>query len=120
MGAPTEAITIPDDRLPADGRFCSGPAKVRPEALAALADRLRDWIPLDGRRVFYSWIGGTRSDWRGQGHFRALTEEQEVWAIENGFDEIVVKLAPEVGHTHPVYDAYVKHFDDAWNGAETL
>ena len=37
------------------------------------------------------WIGGTRSDWRGQGHFRALTEEQEVWALANGFDEILVK-----------------------------
>ena len=34
---------------------------------------------------------GTRSDWRGQGHFRALTEEQEVWAMENGFDEVIVK-----------------------------
>ena len=44
-----------------------------------------------GRRVLYQWIGGTRSDWRGQGHFRALTEEQEVWAIDNGFDEIIVK-----------------------------
>ena len=30
-------------------------------------------------------------DWRGQGHFRALTEEQEVWALDNGFDEIIVK-----------------------------
>ena len=45
----------------------------------------------DDRRVLYQWIGGTRSDWRGQGHFRALTEEQEVWALGNGFDEILVK-----------------------------
>ena len=45
----------------------------------------------DGRRVLYSWIGGTRRDWRGQGFFRALTEQQELWAIEQGFDEIVVK-----------------------------
>ena len=44
-----------------------------------------------GRRVLYTWIGGTRRDWRGQGHFRALTEQQEFWAIEQGFDEIVVK-----------------------------
>jgi phosphoserine aminotransferase len=29
-------ITIPQDRLPADGRFGSGPSKVRPEAVAAL------------------------------------------------------------------------------------
>ena len=44
-----------------------------------------------GRRVLYSWIGATRRDWRGQGHFRALTEQQEVWAIGAGFDEVVVK-----------------------------
>lgn len=31
------ALTIPPDLLPADGRFGSGPSKVRPEALAALA-----------------------------------------------------------------------------------
>ena len=59
--------------------------------LADLVLQLEDVVTFDGRRVLYQWIGGTRSDWRGQGHFRALTEEQEVWAIENGFDEIVVK-----------------------------
>ena len=41
--------------------------------------------------MLYSWIGGTRRDWREQGHFRALTEEQEVWAIDAGFDEVIVK-----------------------------
>ena len=59
--------------------------------LADLVAQLEDCVEFDGRRVLYQWIGGTRSDWRGQGHFRALTEEQEVWALENGFDEIVVK-----------------------------
>ena len=59
--------------------------------LADLVLQLEDVVKFDGRRILYQWIGGTRSDWRGQGHFRALTEEQEVWAIENGFDEIVVK-----------------------------
>ena len=48
-------------------------------------------MAFDGRRILYTWIGGTRRDWRGQGHFRALTEQQEAWAIENGFDEILVK-----------------------------
>ena len=59
--------------------------------LADLVLQLEDVVRFDGRRVLYQWIGGTRKDWRGQGHFRALTEEQEVWAIENGFDEIIVK-----------------------------
>jgi hypothetical protein len=59
--------------------------------LADLVAQLEDCVRFEGRRVLYQWIGGTRSDWRGQGHFRALTEEQESWAIDNGFDEIVAK-----------------------------
>ena len=48
--------------------------------LADLVAQLDECVEFDGRRVLYQWIGGTRSDWRGQGHFRALTEEQESWA----------------------------------------
>ena len=59
--------------------------------LADLVAQLEDVVPFDGRRILYQWIGGTRTDWRGQGHFRALTEEQEVWAMDNGFDEIIAK-----------------------------
>ena len=59
--------------------------------LADLVAQLDDCVEFDGRRILYQWIGGTRSDWRGQGHFRALTEEQESWAIDNGFDEIIAK-----------------------------
>ena len=59
--------------------------------LVDLVHRLSDYVQFDGRRVLYTWIGGTRRDWRGQGFFRALTEQQELWAIEQGFDEIVVK-----------------------------
>ncbi len=66
------------------------PAEHDPK-LADLVLQLEDVVEFDGRRILYQWIGGTRTDWRGQGHFRALTEEQEVWAMDNGFDEIVVK-----------------------------
>jgi hypothetical protein len=65
-----------------------------PETVPKLVDlvhRLSDNVVFDGRRVLYTWIGGTRRDWRGQGFFRALTEQQELWAIEQGFDEVVVK-----------------------------
>ncbi len=34
----TDAITIPDDLKPADGRFGAGPSKIRVDALQALAD----------------------------------------------------------------------------------
>ena len=59
--------------------------------LADLVARLCECVQFADRKVLYSWIGGTRRDWRGQGFFRALTEEQEAWAHDNGFDEIIVK-----------------------------
>lgn len=59
--------------------------------LADLVARLSDVVRFSGRRVLYNWLGATRLDWRGQGHFRALTEEQEVWAVAQGYDEVVVK-----------------------------
>ena len=68
--------------------ICLGEAEPK---LADLVNRLADHVQFDGRRILYTWIGGTRRDWREQGHFRALTEQQELWAIEQGFDEIVVK-----------------------------
>jgi phosphoserine aminotransferase len=51
VSGPTEAITIPDDMLPADGRFGSGPSKVRPEALAALADTGRSYLGTSHRQA---------------------------------------------------------------------
>ena len=59
--------------------------------LVDLVARLSDRVEFDGRKILYSWIGGTRRDWRGQGHFRALTEESEAWAHACGFHEVVVK-----------------------------
>jgi hypothetical protein len=59
--------------------------------LADLVERLKGIVELGGRKVLYNWLGATRLDWRGQGHFRALTEEQEVWAVTQGYDEVVVK-----------------------------
>ena len=68
------------------------PAETETEPkLVDLVHRLSDNVQFEGRRVLYTWIGGTRRDWRGKGFFRALSEEQEAWAYENGFHEIVVK-----------------------------
>jgi hypothetical protein len=60
-------------------------------SLVDLVHRLGDAVEFNGRRILYNWLGATRMDWRGQGHFRALTEEQEVWAVSQGYDEVVVK-----------------------------
>ncbi|MGE0593121.1 MAG: hypothetical protein AB7G23_17280 [Vicinamibacterales bacterium] len=59
--------------------------------LVDLVAKLDGCIRFEDRKVLYSWIGGTRRDWRGQGHFRALTEESETWALATGFHEVVVK-----------------------------
>jgi hypothetical protein len=66
-------------------------AEERDPKLADLVARLEGVVEFDGERVLYNWLGATRLDWRGQGHFRALTEEQEVWAVAQGYDSIVVK-----------------------------
>jgi len=66
------------------------PAESEPK-LVDLVHRLSDNVQFPGRRVLYTWIGGTRRDWRGQGHFRALTEESEAWAHTSGYHEVVVK-----------------------------
>lgn len=58
--------------------------------LSDLVYRLQDVINFE-ERIFYSWIGGTREGWRGQGHYRALTEQQEEWAHQHDYQRLVVK-----------------------------
>lgn len=59
--------------------------------LTDLVNQLWDCVEFPNRRIFYSWVGGTRGHWRGQGHYRALTEQQEEWAHAHGYHELVVK-----------------------------
>lgn len=87
--------------------------------LVDLVGKLSDSVQFEGRRVLYSWIGGTRRDWRGQGHFRALTEQQEAWAIEQGFDEVVHKtknkfyeMRSTLDHLHFEVIKYERHAPD--------
>jgi GNAT superfamily N-acetyltransferase len=56
-----------------------------------LVGEIRDVVEFENRKIFYSWIGGTRQEWRGQGRYRALTEQQEDWAHAHGYHELVVK-----------------------------
>ncbi|PWR14643.1 hypothetical protein DKT69_15400 [Micromonospora sicca] len=48
--------------------------------------------------------------------YRVYTGSQN-WTQDalNENDEIFVKMAPESGTTHPLYDAYYTHFNDAYN-----
>ena len=43
-------IVLPAELRPGDGRFGSGPSKVRPEAVAALADASTTWLGTSHRR----------------------------------------------------------------------
>ncbi len=77
--------------------------------LRDLVDRVRTSVDFDAQRVVYSWIGGTRRDWRGQGHFRALSEEAEMWASALGCG---VMLAKTKNRFHDMRAALAQlHFD---------
>ena len=65
--APPPDIEIPAGLLPGDGRFGSGPSKVRPEAVEALADASRSYL--------------------GTSH-RQATVQFEVGALRNGLAEL--------------------------------
>jgi phosphoserine aminotransferase len=59
--APPE-IRLPDDLRPADGRFCSGPSKVRPEVIEALAATDRSYLGTSHRRpTVRNVVGRVRS-----------------------------------------------------------
>jgi hypothetical protein len=80
-------------------------ADERDPKLRDLVHRLDGAVEFDGRKVLYQWIGGTRRDWRGQGHFRALTEEQEVWGVACGFHEFVAKTKNKFYEMRSALDA---------------
>jgi hypothetical protein len=98
--------TDPDSVVPVSFKVAH---EIRPyetdRKLADLVARLRGHVAFDGRRVLYQWIGGTRRDWRAQGHFRALTEEQEAWAVNEGFHEFVAKTKNKFYNMRAVLDA---------------
>ena len=78
----TDAITIPDDLLPADGRFGAGPSKVRVEALGALAaDRVASLMGTSHRQApVRDTVGRVRE---GLAQLFALPEGYEV-VLGNG------------------------------------
>jgi phosphoserine aminotransferase len=78
--ATSTAIQIPTDLKPADGRFGCGPSKVRPEALAALAERA-DVIGTSHRQApVRDLVGRIRG---GLGELFALPDGYEI-ALGNG------------------------------------
>src|SRR3954452_4602046 len=58
MTTPPPDIAIPADLLPSDGRFGSGPSKVRPEAVEALAAAARDYLGTSHRQAGVRFMVG--------------------------------------------------------------
>jgi phosphoserine aminotransferase len=80
MTATTGTVQIPTELKPADGRFGCGPSKVRPEALARLAERADVMGTSHRQAPIRDLVGAVRS---GLGELFALPDEYEV-ALGNG------------------------------------
>jgi phosphoserine aminotransferase len=81
MTGATPAITIPADLLPSDGRFGSGPSKVRPEALVALADTGRSYLGTSHRQATVRFMVASLRN--GLAELLSLPDGYEV-ALGNG------------------------------------
>lgn len=81
MSETTPEIKIPSELLPADGRFGSGPSKVRPEAVAALAEVAGNYLGTSHRQNTVKDVVGRLRD--GLSDFFGLPEDWEV-VLGNG------------------------------------
>ncbi len=81
MSQTTPEIQIPAEKLPADGRFASGPSKVRPEAVTALAEIADDFLGTSHRKNAVKDIVGRLRD--GLSELFELPDDWEV-VLGNG------------------------------------
>ena len=78
MGVNPADITIPADLLPADGRFGSGPSKVRPAQVASLAEVANSYLGTSHRqKTVKSQVGRLRSGLR------------ELFSLPDGYEIIL-------------------------------
>jgi len=74
----TPPIAIPADLLPADGRFGCGPSKVRPEAVAALAEAAPEYLGTSHRQAPVKFMVS-----------RLRNAVHELFALPDGYDVIL-------------------------------
>jgi phosphoserine aminotransferase len=74
----TPSITIPTDLLPSDGRFGCGPSKVRPEAVAALAEEAGTYLGTSHRQPTVKFMVS-----------RLRNAVQELFALPDGYEVIL-------------------------------
>src|SRR3954453_11330684 len=117
----TPDITIPADLLPADGRFGSGPSKVRPEALAGLAASGMSYLGTAHRQKTVKDV--VRRVRTGLADLFALPDGYEV-ALGNGgttafWDIATLNLVRERSQ-HLVFGEFSSKFADAATAAPFL
>jgi len=121
MAATPEEIRIPDDRKPADGRFGSGPSKVRPEAVRSLADVAGTWLGTSHRQDPVKQVVGSVR--RGVAELFGLPDGWEV-VLGNGgttafWDAATFHLVEEHSQ-HLVFGEFSSKFADAVAAAPHL
>src|SRR4051812_50031727 len=75
MAADPKRIVLPPELLPSDGRFGSGPSKVRVEAVAALASRAEDYLGTSHRQATVKSVVG-----------RARAGLAELFSLPDGYE----------------------------------
>ncbi len=78
MSTATPAITIPRELLPADGRFGCGPSKVRPEAVAALAEEAPTYLGTSHRQAPVKFMVS-----------RLRNAVQELFSLPDGYEVLL-------------------------------
>jgi phosphoserine aminotransferase len=121
MSESPKEIVIPADLKPADGRFGSGPSKVRPEAVRALADVAGSWMGTSHRQApVKDVVGSVR---RGLRELFGLPEGWEI-VLGNGgttafWDAATFHLVEEHSQ-HLVFGEFSSKFADAVAAAPHL
>ncbi len=90
---------------------------VEPQALAALkgAGIVPRHMPIHDKTFIVKGTFGSATAFRVYSGSHNLSG-----GSAHRFDEIFVKLAPETAAAHPIYDAYVAHFTDAYDAGTPL
>jgi phosphoserine aminotransferase len=111
---PAELLTIPAELLPLDGRFGCGPSKVRPEAVAALAEAGASFLGTSHRQdTVKSMVGRLRD---GLHEFFSLPDGYEV-VLGNGGSTVFWDIATfgfiEARSQHTVFGEFSSKFAEA-------
>ena len=114
-------IRIPSEMLPADGRFGCGPSRIRPAAIAALADAAPSWMGTSHRQApVRDMVGAVR---RGLADLFSLPEGWEV-VLGNGGTTVFWDVATfgliERRSEHLVFGEFSSKFADAAGAAVHL